>query len=119
MCTVECSMPKPSAIYVALIAACSVIAAVISLFLAFRVWQNMQKRRQEGVRALAGDIMQGAGDRKRRFSMTEYDDLPALCTLKRQRGGAGDENAEQKWITCLRDLQKQEEATACSSMQQT
>ena len=103
-------MPKSSTVYIFAIAAFSVIAIVISLFLAFRVWQNVQKRRQEGVRALAGDIMRDAEDRKRRFSMTEYDDLPELSSLKRQRGGTGDRDAEKKWITCLKALREQEEA---------
>ena len=98
-------MPKATSLYVALIVATCIIAVIIGSFLGFRLVQNYRKRRRESVKDLGGDILEDIGDRKRRFSMTEYDDLPTLDVMKRQRRFSQD--IQQDWITSLKALQRE------------
>ena len=98
-------MPKASSLYVALIVATCIIAAIIASFMGFRIVQNYRKRRRESVKDLGGDILGDISDRKRRFSMTEYDDLPTLDAMKRQRRFSQD--IEDDWITSLKALQRE------------
>ena len=98
-------MPKATSLYVALIVATCIIAVIITSFLGFRLVQNYRKRRRESVKDLGGDILGDIGDRKRRFSMTEYDDLPTLDAMKRQRRFSQD--IEEDWIISLKALQRE------------
>ena len=98
-------MPQASSLYAALIVATCVIAGIITSFLVFRFVQNYRKRRRESVKALGEDMLKHVTDRKRRFSMTEYDNLPTLDVMKRQRRYSQD--IEDDWITCLKALQRE------------
>lgn len=98
-------MPQASSLYLALIVATCVIAGIVTSFLVFRFVQNYRKRRRESVKGLGGDIIRHITDRKRRFSMTEYDNLPTLDVMKRQRRYSQD--LEDDWITCLKALQRE------------
>lgn len=98
-------MPKASSLYLALIVATCIIAGIIASFLVFRFVQNYRKRRRESVKALGDDVLRDVCDRKRRFSMTEYDDLPTLDVLKRQRRYSQDR--EEDWINTLKALQRE------------
>ena len=88
---------------VILIVVASIIAAVIAMFILVRFLEKRRKLRAEAIVQAGSTLNEGVRRRRRRFSETEYGNLPRVESKRVRRFSAG----EDHWAVTLRGVDEQ------------